>query len=124
MRRIPSIIFVVDTIKEHISISEGRRLQIPIGAIVDTNCDPDAVDFPIPGNDDAIKSVQLITRAVADAILAENARVSPEEIAKTAELAAASAKLSEDEAEEEAEDASKPKRRVVHKKIVKYTEEE
>ena len=57
MRRLPGIIFVVDTIKEHIAIAEGRRLRIPIGAIVDTNCDPDVVDYPIPGNDDAIKSV-------------------------------------------------------------------
>jgi small subunit ribosomal protein S2 len=128
MRRLPAIIFVVDTIKEHISITEGRRLQIPIGAIVDTNCDPDAVDFPIPGNDDAIKSVQLITRAVADAIISESARVSPEELAKTSpEQAASSSKTVEAEAtaeEEEAEDVSKPKRRVVHKKIVKYSEEE
>lgn len=126
MRRIPSIIFVVDTIKEHISISEGRRLNIPIGAIVDTNCDPDAVDFPIPGNDDAIKSVQMITRAISDAILAESARISPEEMAKAAaEQAALASKQLEDEAgEEEAEDTSKPKRRVVHKKVVKYSEDE
>jgi len=126
MRRLPSIIFVVDTIKEHISIAEGRRLQIPIGAIVDTNCDPDAVDFPIPGNDDAIKSVQLITRAVADAILSESARVSPEELAKTSpEPSVPLSKTIEEVAEdEEAEDVSKPKRRVVHKKIVKYSEEE
>ena len=79
MRKLPSIIFVVDTIKEHIAISEGRRLHIPIGAVVDTNCDPDAVDYPIPGNDDAIKSVQMIARAVSDAILSQNKPEAPVE---------------------------------------------
>ena len=69
LKRIPDVIFVVDVIKEHIAVAEARRLRIPIGAVVDTNCDPDLVDFPIPGNDDAIKSVQLITRMVVDTIL-------------------------------------------------------
>jgi small subunit ribosomal protein S2 len=68
LRRLPSMAFVVDTIKEHIAVAESRRLSIPIGAIVDTNCDPDEIDFCIPGNDDALKSVQLITRTIADAI--------------------------------------------------------
>ena len=68
LKRPPTIIFVVDTIKEHIAIAEGRRLDIPIGAIVDTNCDPDLIEYPIPANDDALKSVQLITKAVADEI--------------------------------------------------------
>jgi small subunit ribosomal protein S2 len=125
LRRLPSIIFVVDTIKEHIAISEGRRLRIPIGAIVDTNCDPDAVDFPIPGNDDAIKSVQLIARAISDAILEESGRVSPEALLAATEAAKASqlAAAGELEEEESVEDAKK-KHRVVHKKIVKHTEEE
>jgi small subunit ribosomal protein S2 len=123
MRRLPAIIFVVDTIKEHIAISEGRRLHIPIGAIVDTNCDPDVVDFPIPGNDDAIKSVQLITKAVADAVLSVSDRISSEEVA--AETARAEkTKLSLIEEEEETEESKSRKHRVVHKKIVKYTEEE
>lgn len=125
MRKLPAIIFVVDTIKEHISISEGRRLHIPIGAIVDTNCDPDAVDYPIPGNDDAIKSVQLITRAVVDAIISVAEKISPEEMAAAAaaEQAAAAQAQAAEEAEE-TDESSKPKRRVIHKKIVKYTEEE
>jgi len=123
MRKLPAIIFVVDTIKEHIAISEGRRLHIPIGAIVDTNCDPDCVDFPIPGNDDAIKSVQLITRAVADAVLAVSDKISAEEIAaETARVE--KARIANDEGEEESEDSKTPKRRVVHKKVVKFTEEE
>jgi small subunit ribosomal protein S2 len=68
MSRIPSAIWVVDTKKEHIAISEARKLGIPVVAILDTNCDPDEVNYPIPGNDDAIRSVALLTRVVADAV--------------------------------------------------------
>jgi small subunit ribosomal protein S2 len=59
---------VVDTKKEHIAVSEARKLGIPVIAILDTNCDPDEVTYPIPGNDDAIRSVSLLTRVVADAV--------------------------------------------------------
>lgn len=125
MRKLPSLIFVVDTIKEHIAIAEGRRLRIPIGAIVDTNCDPDAVDFPIPGNDDAIKSVQLITRAVSDAILELGASISAEEAAEAlAESAKAAEALEGEESEEVSEENKAKKRKVVHKKVVKNTEED
>ncbi|GGM84905.1 30S ribosomal protein S2 [Thermopolyspora flexuosa] len=68
MNRVPSAIWVVDTKKEHIAISEARKLGIPVVAILDTNCDPDEVDYPIPGNDDAIRAVSLLTRVVADAV--------------------------------------------------------
>jgi small subunit ribosomal protein S2 len=68
MSRVPSAIWIVDTKKEHIAVSEARKLNIPVIAILDTNCDPDEVDFPIPGNDDAIRSVSLLTRVVADAV--------------------------------------------------------
>ncbi|HUA29127.1 MAG TPA: 30S ribosomal protein S2 [Streptosporangiaceae bacterium] len=68
MARVPSAIWVVDTKKEHIAISEARKLGIPVVAILDTNCDPDEVTYPIPGNDDAIRSVALLTRVVADAV--------------------------------------------------------
>jgi len=68
MSRVPSAIWVVDTKKEHIAISEARKLGIPVVAILDTNCDPDEVTYPIPGNDDAIRSVALLTRVVADAV--------------------------------------------------------
>lgn len=130
MRKPPSIIFVVDTIKEHIAIAEGRRLHIPIGAIVDTNCDPDVVDYPIPGNDDAIKSVQLIARAVSDAILEENVNISAAEMmeqeAAKSEAAAQKDSTGESETEEVSEgtEEAKKKPRVIHKKIVKFTEEE
>lgn len=69
MTRLPGAIFVVDIRKEHIAISEARKLSIPVYAIVDTNCDPDLVDYPIPANDDAVKSIEIITRAIADAVL-------------------------------------------------------
>jgi small subunit ribosomal protein S2 len=68
MARVPSAIWVVDTKKEHIAVNEARKLGIPVVAILDTNCDPDEVNYPIPGNDDAIRSVALLTRVVADAV--------------------------------------------------------
>ena len=69
MGRLPALVFVVDTKKEKIAVAEARRLEIPIVAIVDTNCDPDEVDYPIPGNDDAIRSITLITNLMAEAVV-------------------------------------------------------
>src|SRR5690348_11632 len=68
MQKVPSAIWVVDTKKEHIAVGEARKLGIPVVAILDTNCDPDEVDYKIPGNDDAIRSITLLTRVVADAV--------------------------------------------------------
>ena len=68
MSRVPSAVWIVDTKKEHIAVGEARKLRIPVVAILDTNCDPDEVDYKIPGNDDAIRSVALLTRVVADAV--------------------------------------------------------
>jgi len=68
MGRVPSAVWVVDTKKEHIAVGEARKLNIPVVAILDTNCDPDVVDYKIPGNDDAIRSAALLTRVVADAV--------------------------------------------------------
>ncbi|WP_067184152.1 30S ribosomal protein S2 [Microtetraspora niveoalba] len=68
MARVPSAIWIVDTKKEHIAINEAKKLGIPVVAILDTNCDPDEVDYPIPGNDDAIRAVSLLTRVIADAV--------------------------------------------------------
>lgn len=68
MKKTPDMIFVVDTVKEKIAIQEARRLGITVVAPVDTNCDPDVVDFPIPGNDDAIRSIQLFCQEMANAI--------------------------------------------------------
>ncbi len=69
MSRLPGALFVIDVKKEAIAVKEARRLGIPVFAIVDTNCDPDGIDYVIPANDDAIKSVQVITKVVADAIV-------------------------------------------------------
>ncbi len=69
MDRLPSVLFVVDPQNEHIAVSEARKLHIPIVALTDTNCDPDLIDFVIPGNDDAIRSIKLITSRIADACL-------------------------------------------------------
>ena len=69
MKKLPSALFVVDPRKEHIAIAEARTLKIPIVAIIDTNCDPDEIDYPIPGNDDAIRAVKLITAKIADAVI-------------------------------------------------------
>jgi small subunit ribosomal protein S2 len=68
MQKVPAAIWVVDTKKEHIAVDEARKLGIPVIAVLDTNCDPDEVDYPIPGNDDAIRSAALLTRVVADAV--------------------------------------------------------
>jgi len=68
MTKIPSAIWVVDTKKEHIAVDEARKLGIPVIAVLDTNCDPDEVDFPIPGNDDAIRSAELLTKVIAAAV--------------------------------------------------------
>jgi small subunit ribosomal protein S2 len=69
MNRLPDALFVVDPRKERIAIAEARKLNIPIVAIVDTNCDPDEVDYVIPGNDDAIRAVRLLSATMADAVI-------------------------------------------------------
>ncbi|NLV99410.1 MAG: 30S ribosomal protein S2 [Clostridiaceae bacterium] len=69
MTDLPSCLFIIDTNKEHIAVAEAKRLNIPIVAIVDTNCDPEPIDLVIPGNDDAIRAVKLITGIMADAVI-------------------------------------------------------
>jgi small subunit ribosomal protein S2 len=140
MIKLPRVIFVVDTIKEQIAIAEARRLKIPIGAIVDTNCDPDEIDYPIPGNDDAIKSVQLITKTVADAIIEAGGAALAAQIEKAGEKPHVSTMEETEEiadlletpevvetlkSDETATDALAPKKhRVIRKKITKFIEEE
>ena len=95
MKKLPGALFVVDPRKEKISVLEAKKLGIPVVAIVDTNCDPDEIDYVIPGNDDAIRAVKLIAGAMADAII--EARQGTTEEAEVIEKAEA------DEAEEAAE---------------------
>lgn len=85
MKELPGALFVVDPRKEHIAIAEARSLGIPIVAIVDTNCDPDEVDYVIPGNDDAIRAVKLIAGKLADAVLEGRQGEQDEEPAATAD---------------------------------------
>jgi small subunit ribosomal protein S2 len=79
MRRQPDAAFVVDLRKEQLAVREARRLGIPIIGLVDTNCDPEEADYVIPGNDDAIRACELVTRVVADGVAAGKAKVTPEE---------------------------------------------
>ena len=90
MKRVPDAIFVIDTNREEIAIREAHRLNIPVVGTLDTNCDPDDVDFGIPANDDAIRSVKLLADFIADAVVAgTGAPVSAEEMAAPAEAEAA-----------------------------------
>jgi small subunit ribosomal protein S2 len=70
MAKVPSAVWIVDTKKEHIAVGEARKLNIPVVAVLDTNCDPDEVDYPVPGNDDAIRSAALLTKVIAEAVAA------------------------------------------------------
>ena len=113
MKKLPDMLFIIDTVKEKIAVAEANRLGIPIVAPVDTNCDPDLIDYPIPGNDDAIRSINLFCKTIADAIIegkemAESAGeenpVSEEEIKeeiKEVKEEAASEEKSEEEIAEE-----------------------
>ena len=86
MKKLPGALFVVDPRKEKIAVSEAKKLGIPVVAIVDTNCDPDDVDYVIPGNDDAIRAVKLIAGCMADAIIEgrQGADNAAEEVAEEA----------------------------------------
>ena len=95
MAKVPSAIWVVDTKKETIAVAEAKKLGIPVIAILDTNCDPDEVDYKIPGNDDAIRSVELLTRVIADAVADGLKARSSVAAAKAAEAKSADAKTQE-----------------------------
>ena len=69
MKRLPDMLFVVDAVREHIAVDEANKLGIPVVAPLDTNCDPDVIDYPIPGNDDAIRSIQLFCKEISEAII-------------------------------------------------------
>jgi len=98
MNKLPGAMFVVDTKKETIAVAEAIKLNIPLIAIVDTNCDPEVVDYPIPANDDAFKSVSLITRAIADAVLeGMSSRAEPESEEGTVEVVPESTEAPKDE---------------------------
>ncbi len=103
MKNLPDMMFVIDAVKEHIAVKEARNLGIPVVAPLDTNCDPDVIDFPIPGNDDAIRSIQLFCREMAEAInegkaLRENTNEDEVEVEAEAEPEAEAAAETTEEA--------------------------
>jgi small subunit ribosomal protein S2 len=85
MKRHPDAIFILDLRKEQLAVSEARRLNIPVIALVDTNCDPDESDYVIPGNDDAIRSCELVTRVIADGVAAGRTGVTEQELSRPAQ---------------------------------------
>ncbi len=102
MAKLPGALFIVDVVREHIAVSEARKLGIPIIAIVDTNADPELIDYPIPANDDAVRSIELITSVIANAII---------EGAKQREQEEASRKAAREKRAAEAEAAKEARRR-------------
>ncbi len=103
MQTLPGAVFIVDPKKEQIAVLEARKLAIPIVAIVDTNCDPDLIDYVIPGNDDAIRAIKLITSRMADAVL-EGKEILNKEIEAEAEEEAIQEKIDSEESEDKGEE--------------------
>ncbi|MDO5037070.1 MAG: 30S ribosomal protein S2 [Tissierellia bacterium] len=115
MEKLPDVIYIVDPKKENIAVREARILGIPIVATIDTNCDPDEIDYPIPGNDDAIRAVKLITETIANAVIEgrqgvqtedideEEGQESPQEVTEDEDLEEAAEAEEAEESEEAAE---------------------
>ncbi len=114
MTRVPGAMFVVDARREGIAVKEAHRLGIPVIAITDTNADPDLIDYPIPGNDDAIRSVSLINKAIADTIEAARKEVPAEQKQRVQELEATT--YSTETGEKSAETEDRPRRRARRKR--------
>ncbi len=111
MKKLPDMLFIIDAVREHIAVKEGNKLGIPIIAPLDTNCDPDLIDYPIPGNDDAIRSIQLFCREIAEAIIEGKELRAQEMEAEEEEVAPATEEekkelIEEARAEAEAEEAA------------------
>ncbi|MEW6107936.1 MAG: 30S ribosomal protein S2 [Nitrospirota bacterium] len=98
MKELPGVLFVVDPKKERIAVAEARKLSIPVVAVVDTNCDPDEVDYVIPGNDDAIRAIKLLTSKIAEAVL-EGREALSKEVAQGEEKAQIEEKIKAEETE-------------------------
>jgi small subunit ribosomal protein S2 len=130
MRKLPGALFVVDPKNESIAVREGRRLNIPIVAIVDTNCDPDDVDYLIPGNDDAIRSIRLITSRIADACvegkqrLVERKQAEADKQEEVSEAAAAGADLKPGERKVISDGTAGPVVEIIRKSTESQPEEE
>jgi len=118
MKKSPDLVFVVDTLREHLAVAEARRLNIPVAAIADTNSNPDDLEFPIPANDDAIKSVKVITEAISNAIIESTKELN----AKKAKEGSSNDKKAAKTAAPKEEAKAAPKRRVVKKKAPAKTD--
>ncbi|HEY8419924.1 MAG TPA: 30S ribosomal protein S2 [Clostridia bacterium] len=132
MRSLPGVLFIIDPKKEHIAVKEARAMKIPIVGLVDTNCDPDEVDYIIPGNDDAIRAVKLIASAIADAVIearegeqgaAQEAQAEEHEISIEQTLEAIDFEAIEKEDEEEQDKAPKRAKKAAVKEGEEQTEE-
>ena len=128
MREMPGVIFVVDPSKEHICVREAIKMHIPLVGLVDTNCDPSGIDYVIPGNDDAIRSVKLIASAIADAVIEAREGVSFKEDKQDDEPVDMATALSEvkptvEDAEPVVEEETHKKPRAKKVKEVSETEE-
>ncbi|RKY05417.1 30S ribosomal protein S2 [Candidatus Poribacteria bacterium] len=106
MERLPDALVVVDTRNEHIAVAEANKLNIPIVAVVDTNCDPDLIDYPIPGNDDAIRSIKLFCTLMADAILEGKGLLTEGELTEEGKAEEAKPEEAEGEKAEEASEST------------------
>lgn len=122
MKDVPDAIYVVDPRKEKIAVAEARKLDIPVIAIVDTNCDPDEIDYLIPGNDDAIRAVKLITSVMADAVL-EGKQISGAAEEEEAEPAAEAPEVKPEEAAGEAGADEEPAEETVQKEVTAESED-
>lgn len=106
MTKVPSALWIVDTNKEHIAVNEAHKLDIPVVAILDTNCDPDEVNYPIPGNDDAIRAVNVLTRVIGEAVIAGRKAREERELASAKDAAGDTAEKAAADAEAAAEAAA------------------
>ena len=120
MSRLPGAMFVVDIKKESIAIKEAKRLDIPVFAVVDTNCDPDLVDYIIPANDDAVKTIELIVKHMADAVIEGNQKAQEQK----AEEAAEKERLKKEREEEKLKNKEKEKAEAEEKEKEKAAEPE
>jgi len=125
MNRLPGVVYVVDTKKEKIAVAEANRLNIPLVAILDTNSDPDLISYPIPGNDDAIKSIRLITRLMADAVMEGKQEAGIEtEVEPAAETLEGQGEETSAKGEVEAEKEAKPEPKTGAKSVPKVEKKE
>ncbi len=103
LTRLPGALFVVDVKKEAIAVKEAKRLGVPVFAIVDTNCDPEQIDYVIPANDDAIKSIQVITKAISDAVIEGRERARAHQLEDKEDVAGEHKKVTEEEKQKKEE---------------------